>query len=97
MKTNTTASTPRTLSEALDQGYRMADTTYQRGYISRKVNMYAQPVKVAGGSRRGQLYIDAPLLDLHAIQLPHLPRAVSARRTTAETPSGRPPGLASRR
>lgn len=60
MKTNTTTSTPHTLNEALNQGYRMADTTYQRGYISRKVNMYDQPVKVAGGSRRGQLYIEAP-------------------------------------
>ena len=45
MKTNTTANAPRTLSDALDQGYRMADTTYQRGYISRKINMYDQPIK----------------------------------------------------
>lgn len=60
MKTNTTTSTPHTLSDALDQGYRIADQMYQRGYISRKINMYDQPVKVAGGSRRGQLYIEAP-------------------------------------
>lgn len=60
MTTTSTTNDPRTLLDALNQGYRMADTTYQRGYISRKVNMYAQPVKVAGGSRRGQLYIEAP-------------------------------------
>ena len=60
MTTTTTASAPRTLLDALDQGYRMSDTTFQRGYISRKINMYDQPVKVAGGSRRGQLYIEAP-------------------------------------
>ena len=60
MTTTTTASTPRTLSDALDQGYRIADQMYQRGYISRKTDIGAQPIKVAGGSRRGQLYIEAP-------------------------------------
>lgn len=60
MTTTNTSNTPRTLREALDMGYRISDMMYQRGYISRKVNMDEQPVKVAGGIRRGQLYVDAP-------------------------------------
>ena len=54
------ASTPRTLNYALAMGYRTADQKYQRGYISRKTVMADQPVKVASGIRKGQLYVEAP-------------------------------------
>lgn len=49
-----------TLSDALKNGYTLADCTFQRGYISRKADASLQPVHVAGGSRKGQLYVLLP-------------------------------------
>lgn len=51
---------PKTLKEALDQGYIIVDRKYQRGYISRKINEMDQTIKVAGGRRAGDLYIKLP-------------------------------------
>lgn len=49
-----------TVREAHEQGYRDWDISYFRGYVSRKTNTDNQPVKVAGGRRKGQLYYEAP-------------------------------------
>lgn len=49
-----------TYRDAIKQGYRFADATYQRGYVSRRINLYNQKVLIAGGRRQGQLYILAP-------------------------------------
>lgn len=51
---------PRTYAEARKLGYKDADKQYQRGYISRKTNLFEQPVLIAGGKRKGQLYILVP-------------------------------------
>lgn len=49
-----------TYADAIKAGYRKADTKYQRGYISRRADPDAQPVQVAGGNRKGQLYVLLP-------------------------------------
>lgn len=49
-----------TYAEAKAQGYKDAGQTWFRGYVSRRVNPDNQPVKVAGGSRKGELYVELP-------------------------------------
>lgn len=49
-----------TYKEALNAGYRISDTSYQRGYISRRADPLGQEVKTAGGKRTGQLYVLLP-------------------------------------
>ena len=49
-----------TVQEALAAGYKEADRTFQRGYLSRKTDVFKQEVKSAGGSRQGQIYYLAP-------------------------------------
>lgn len=49
-----------TYKEAKAQGYVIVYRAWQRGYVSRKVNMDDQPVLVAGGKRRGMLYVVGP-------------------------------------
>ena len=49
-----------TYGEAKANGWKEADTKYERGYVSRKVDVDQQPVLVAGGSRKGQLYVKLP-------------------------------------
>ena len=49
-----------TYEEALHKGYRLGDRMYTIGYLSRTIDVMSQPVKVAGGSRKGQLYVDVP-------------------------------------
>lgn len=49
-----------TYEAAIKSGYKVADTKYQRGYISRRADPGAQPVQVAGGNRKGQLYVLLP-------------------------------------
>lgn len=51
---------PKTLKDAYDDGYRITETKHVRGYLSRKVCEMDQPVKVAGGIRKGQLYVELP-------------------------------------
>lgn len=51
---------PATYADALNSGYVNADSAYQRGYISRRTDTSAAPVMVAGGSRKGQLYVLMP-------------------------------------
>lgn len=47
----------RTLSEAIDAGYTLADTTLQRGYVSIRQSAQDAPIHTAGGNRCGQLYV----------------------------------------
>lgn len=49
-----------TYGEAILAGYRNGDIKWFQGYISRKINPYDQPVKVARGTRKGQLYVELP-------------------------------------
>ncbi|MCL1789831.1 MAG: hypothetical protein FWG40_00480 [Peptococcaceae bacterium] len=49
-----------TLQQAYAQGYTDADATRQRGYVSRKIDPLKQAVQVAGGSRKGELYVLLP-------------------------------------
>lgn len=49
-----------TYAEALREGYKNADTKYQRGYISRRVDPGAQVVHTASGNRKGQKYVLLP-------------------------------------
>lgn len=51
---------PKTYEEALAMGYHEADTTWQRGYVSRMKNKCNAEIKIAGGKRKGQLYILIP-------------------------------------
>lgn len=51
---------PKTLNDAYNEGYRITETKHVRGYLSRAINEYEQPVKIAGGLRRGQMYVDLP-------------------------------------
>lgn len=51
---------PRTYEEAKAQGYSVAFLRYQRGYISRNTNINKATVMVAGGSRKGMLYVLVP-------------------------------------
>lgn len=49
-----------TYQDAINQGYKAAEQTYQRGYVSRRANIAKQPVLTAGGRRKGQKYILVP-------------------------------------
>lgn len=49
-----------TYADAIAAGYRDADRRYQRGYLSRKTDPNAAPVQVAGGHRKGDLYVLRP-------------------------------------
>ena len=49
-----------TYKQSISAGYKNADTKYQRGYISRKIDPDNQPVLTAKGNRRGQKYVLLP-------------------------------------
>ena len=49
-----------TALEARDQGYYVYDSTWQRGYVSRKKGLQDFPVQTAGGNRKGDLFYLAP-------------------------------------
>ena len=51
---------PRTLYDALSEGYEVVDCSLQRGYVSRKVTIKDCVIKVAGGKRKGQIYALVP-------------------------------------
>lgn len=51
---------PKTYEEALARGYTNSFTSLQRGYISRKMDAANAPVMVAGGNRKGLLYVVLP-------------------------------------
>lgn len=60
MEKSEIAAIPSTVAEALAAGYHRIDTKFQRGYVSRRSDINALPVHVAGGSRRGELYYLSP-------------------------------------
>lgn len=64
--TSTAPATPATYKDALAQGYRPGPRKYQRGYVSRRTDVDAAPVHIAGGNRRGQLYVLLPSYDATA-------------------------------
>lgn len=49
-----------TLKEALAQGYKFTDSTWERGYVSRKQDNMTATVRTAGGRRKDQLYVLLP-------------------------------------
>ena len=49
-----------TLHEALLNGYKVREYKYQRGYVSRKINLANQPVLTGKGYRKNQLYVLIP-------------------------------------
>ena len=49
-----------TYREALEKGYKNGDIKMYRGYVSRKIDVYSQPVKVAEGFRKGEFYVELP-------------------------------------
>lgn len=49
-----------TYQDAINQGYKDADCKYERGYISRKADPKEQPIHVAGGNRKGDMYVLLP-------------------------------------
>lgn len=49
-----------TYREALAAGYRDSDARMYRGYVSRKIDPMEQEVQVAGGNRKGELYVELP-------------------------------------
>lgn len=44
--------------QALEQGYKNGRIAIHKGYTSKKINVYEQPVLVAGGYCAGELYIE---------------------------------------
>lgn len=51
----------KTLNDYLENGWHLdGGMTYQRGYVSRKVDIGEQPVLEAKGNRNGQFYILVP-------------------------------------
>lgn len=60
MKKKNEQSIPKTYGAALAAGYSDGDQTWERGYISRKSKLDDLPVKVAGGNRKGNLYVLLP-------------------------------------
>ena len=51
---------PETYGEALKQGWQKTHAAWQRGYVSRKIDVNNQPIKLAGGFRHGQFYVNLP-------------------------------------
>jgi len=49
-----------TYAQALNAGWRNYDRTWSRGYVSRKTDVDTQEVHVAGGNRKGELYVNLP-------------------------------------
>ena len=46
--------------EALEKGYIEAEQAWERGYVSRLVNLEDQEVLTAGGTKKGRLYVLLP-------------------------------------
>ena len=49
---------PKTVADARAMGYNIRGyaETYQRGYVSRRANIDDRQIRVAGGTRKGELY-----------------------------------------
>ena len=51
---------PKTYGEAKSAGWIETDSTWTRGYMSRKFNTEDSPIQEAGGSRSGQFFVLLP-------------------------------------
>jgi len=51
------------MQEAVAAGYIMSDAKWERGYVSRKSDIAKATVQVAGGSRKGELFVIMPSWD----------------------------------
>lgn len=49
-----------TYGEALKAGYVDAEQSWERGYVSRVIDPLEQEVQVAGGTKKGRLYVLLP-------------------------------------
>lgn len=49
-----------TYSEALANGYKRAFVSYQKGYVSRKIDPHNQPLIEGKGIRKGMYYVELP-------------------------------------
>lgn len=49
-----------TYGEALELGYTYEESKLMYGYISRKIDIYKQPVLEDKGLNKGRLYVDLP-------------------------------------
>lgn len=52
--------TDMSYAEALKNGYKKGDVAWSRGYVSRTTDTDDLIVRVAGGKRKGQLFVDLP-------------------------------------
>lgn len=52
---------PKTYGEALRAGYIESSLRWERGYVSRQSLLDTLPIKVAGGKRKGQIYVSLPV------------------------------------
>lgn len=51
----------QTYYDAISAGYKDYDVRWQRGYVKRRHwNLHDAPIHVAGGKRKGQLYVLMP-------------------------------------
>lgn len=53
-------STKMTYKQAVEKGWKIKDETFQRKYVSKKINLENQPVLAASGRRNGQFFIEMP-------------------------------------
>lgn len=51
---------PQTYAEALEMGYKVVSESHCPGYIPRNLPEEEYPVRIAGGRRHGELYIEFP-------------------------------------
>lgn len=49
-----------TYDEAINNGYKNGEQRFFMGYVSRKANIANQEVKIAAGSRKGEMYVELP-------------------------------------
>jgi hypothetical protein len=52
--------TPKTLDEALANGWETYDSSLFAGYVSRKISLGKQVLHQARGKRKGQFYFEKP-------------------------------------
>ena len=53
-------STPKTYGEAMAAGWTMVDSSWCRGYVSRKGDPNNAAIQIAGGSRKGDYFVLLP-------------------------------------
>lgn len=51
---------PQTYSDAVEMGYKVVSESHCPGYIPRNLPEEEYPVRIGGGRRKGQLYVEFP-------------------------------------